>query len=173
MRRYISNRSQRIISFISWVLFMTSLFYVVSACKNPKVSGPEATTPMASLTSSSIHSDMSLTGTYWRLIELNGKPALLGDGEKELHMVFNTEDSRVAGFSGCNRFTGGYKVKENQIEFSHMASTRMACMESMEQEQHFLSAMEKTKQFKINCEKLFMHDADGKLLFRFKAVHLK
>jgi len=137
------------------------------------VSGPEATTPMTSPTSSSIHSDMSLAGTYWILIELNGKSALLGDGKKELHMVFNAEDSRVAGFSGCNRFTGGYKLKENQIEFSHMASTRMACMESMEQEQHFLFAIENTKQFKINDEKLFMYDADGKILFCFESAGLK
>lgn len=171
--RHISNRSQRIISFISWPLLLVPAYFCVSACKNPKVFGPEATTPMASYTSSSIHSNVNLTDTYWKLIELNSQPVSTGAGKKELHMVFNTENSRVAGFSGCNRFTGGYKMKGNQIEFSHMASTRMACMESMDQEQHFLSALGNTKQFKINGEKLFMYDADGKLLFRFETVHLK
>ena len=133
----------------------------------------KVSSPNDSNTSSSMHSNVILTDTYWKLIELNDQPVSPGAGKKELHMVFNAEDRRVAGFSGCNRFTGGYKLKENQIEFSHMASTSMACMESMEQEQHFLFALENTKQFKINDEKLFMYDADGKILFCFESGGLK
>jgi heat shock protein HslJ len=167
-----SFRSIQVRLLISCVVFLVPLFLCVFACKNPKAASPETTLPKG-LHISSYRPNVSLTGTYWKLIELNGKPILLGAGKKELHMVFNTEDRRVAGFSGCNRFTGGYKVKENQIEFSHIASTRMACVDSMEQEQHFMFALENTKQFKINGKKLFMQDTDGKILFCCEAIHLK
>ncbi len=59
--------------------------------------------------------DASLTNTYWKLIELNGEPALLSDGERELHMLLDTEGNRVKGLPGCNRFKGTYKVSESHI----------------------------------------------------------
>lgn len=171
--RHISIRSQRIISFLSWPLLLVPVYFCVSACKISKTSGPEATIPKASHTSSSTHSNVSLAGTYWKLIELNGQPVLPAAEQKEVRIILTSEGKRVTGFSGCNRFTGGYRVKGNQVEFSHVASTRMACMETMEQEMLFLSALGNTKQFKINDEKLFMYDADGKLLFCFEAAGLK
>ena len=115
----------------------------------------------------------SLTNTYWKLTELNGEPALLGAGQKELHMVLTTEGNRLRGFSGCNRFTGTYKVEEGHMQFLQMASTRMACMDGMEQEQRFLFALESTSRFKISGDSLSLHGADGKLLLRFEAVYLK
>ena len=115
----------------------------------------------------------SLTNTYWKLTELNGDPAVIGAGERELHMVLITEGSRVRGFSGCNKFTGTYKVEEDHFQFSQMASTRMACMDGMEQEQRFLSALEGTTGFKISGDSLSLHGADGQLLLRFEAVYLK
>lgn len=115
----------------------------------------------------------SLTNTYWKLIELNGEPAALGAGENELHMVLITEGNRVRGFSGCNTFMGTHRVTEDHLQFSQMASTKMACMVGMEQEQLFLSALEGTTGFKINGDSLSLHSANGKLLLRFEAVYLK
>jgi len=104
--------------------------------------------------------DASLTDTYWKLIELRGEPAVIGAGDRELHMVLITEDSRVRGFSGCNKFTGTYKVEQDHFQFSQMASTGMACMDGMEQEQRFLSALEVTTDFKISGDSLSLHGAD-------------
>jgi putative lipoprotein len=115
----------------------------------------------------------SLTNTYWKLTELNGEPALLGAGQRELHMILNTEGNRVKGFSGCNRFTGTYKVEEDHMQFLQMASTNMACMDGMEQEQRFLSALEGATGFKISGDSLSLHGTDGQLLLRFEAVYLK
>lgn len=117
--------------------------------------------------------NVSLTNTYWKLTELNGEPALLGAGQKELHMILNNEGNRVKGFSGCNRFTGTYKVEESHIQFSQMASTRMVCMDGMEQEESFLSALEGTTGFKISGDSLSLHGAFGQLLLRFEALYLK
>ena len=115
----------------------------------------------------------SLTNTYWKLTELNGEPALLGAGQRELHMILYNEGNHVKGFSGCNSFSGAYKVTESHIQFSQMASTRMACMDGMEQEQRFLSALESTTGFKISGDSISLHGADGQSLLRFEAIYLK
>ena len=117
--------------------------------------------------------DASLTNTYWRLSELDGEPALLGAGEREVHMILTTEGNRIKGFSGCNKFTGNYQMAESHLSFSQMASTHMACLEGMEQEQRFLSALEGTTQFKVCGDSLSLQSADGQLLVRFEAVYLK
>jgi putative lipoprotein len=114
----------------------------------------------------------SLTDTYWKLIELRGEPAALGAGERALHMVLNTEGSRVRGFSGCNTFTGTYKVEEDHYQFSQMASTGRACLHGLEQEQQFLSALKDATRFKISGDSLSLYGADGQLILRFEAVCL-
>ena len=88
-------------------------------------------------------------------------------------MILDTEGSRVKGFSGCNRFTGAYKVSESHLQFSQIASTRMACMDGMEQEQRLLSALNGTTGFKINDNSLSLYGANGQLLLSFEAVYLK
>ena len=117
--------------------------------------------------------DESLVNTYWKLIQLKGEPAALGAGQRELHMILDTEGSRVKGFSGCNRFTGAYKVSESHLQFSQIASTKMACVDGMEQEQRFLSALNGTTGFKISDNSLSLYGANGQLLLSFEAVYLK
>jgi putative lipoprotein len=115
----------------------------------------------------------NLTNTYWKPTEVNGEPVLLGAGQKELHMILNAEGYRVKGFSGCNRFTGTYKVEDDHLKFSQMASTGMACLDGMEQEQRFLSALKDTTRFKISGDSLSLYGAVGQLFLRFEAVYLK
>lgn len=124
-------------------------------------------------TGSSSKPDAGLTNTYWKLAELNGEPAALGAGERELHMVLIEEDNRVRGFSGCNQFTGGYTIEESQMKFSQMASTLMACMDGTEQEQRFLAVLKETDRFEISGEELSLFGSDNQLLLRFEAVYLK
>ena len=117
--------------------------------------------------------DANLTNTYWKLAELNGEPAALGAGERELHMVLIGGENHVRGFSGCNRFTGDYTIEESQMKFSQMASTSMACMDGMEQEQRFLTALKETDHFEISGEELSLFGSENQMLLRFEAVYLK
>jgi hypothetical protein len=49
------------------------------------------------------------------------------------------KDGTVFGDSGCNRFTGGYKVKGDRITIGPLASTMMACPQpQMDAEASFL-----------------------------------
>ena len=114
-----------------------------------------------------------LVNTYWKLTELNGKPATLGAGKKELHLVLELEKNTVRGFSGCNRFSGTYQKNTNKLKFGPMAATMMACMEGMEQEQAFLKALGRTERYAIKGNSLSLYSDDEKLIPRFEAVYLK
>lgn len=122
---------------------------------------------------SSSKPDAGLTNTYWKIVELNGQPATLGAGKKELHMVLTTEGSQVRGFSGCNRFRGTYELSDDQLQFGQMASTMMACVEGMEQEQQFLKAISNTKRFSIRGESLMLYSIEDQLILSFEAVYLR
>jgi len=117
--------------------------------------------------------DASLTKTYWKLTELDGQPAALGAGGRELHIVLTSEGNRVGGFSGCNRFTGSYELSDAQLHFKQLAATNMACMEGMEQEQRFLEALGGAMRFTISGDNLAIYSSDEHLILRFEAVVLK
>jgi putative lipoprotein len=117
--------------------------------------------------------DASLTNTYWKLVELDGQPAALGAGGRELHMVLISEGNRVRGFSGCNRFTGSYELTDSQLRFKPLAATQMACMEGMEQEQHFLVSLAAAVRFTITGASLVLYSGDEQLILRFEAVALQ
>ena len=117
--------------------------------------------------------DASLTNTYWKLIELNGQPAALGAGDRELHMVLTAEGGRVQGFSGCNKFSGNYQRKDGQLHFEPLASTRMACITGMEQEKRFLDALGSAVRYTLSGERLSLYDRHDQLILRFESVYLK
>lgn len=118
-------------------------------------------------------SDSVLSNTYWKVVELNGSPVRLGAGKKELHLILNGTKQQVKGFSGCNTFRGGVKQNEQQITFGPMATTMMACTDTMKQEHWFLQAMGKVRRFSISGEQLALYDIDDRVLLRFTAVYLQ
>ena len=115
----------------------------------------------------------TLENTYWKLTRIGGKPAEIGAGGHEVFMMFAGEGRRVQGFSGCNRFTGGYELDGKRLVFKQMAGTRMACMEGMEQEAAFLKALESTASWEIRGEHLELFDAGGGMLMRFESRHMR
>ena len=88
----------------------------------------------------------TLAGTVWQLQTLEGEPAPGGAGGKPADLQLLAEDQRAAGFSGCNRFTGGYStegdaVTGNPLSFGPLAGTMMACAEGDELERRYLVAL--------------------------------
>ena len=80
----------------------------------------------------------ALEGSHWVLSTMNGMDAATLFTEKVPTMDFNFTDSVVYGNSGCNRYTGGFRLAGGRLQAPHMASTRMACAD-MEHEGEFLS----------------------------------
>ena len=54
-------------------------------------------------------------------------------------------DAAGLGSTGCNRFVGSYTMSDSSLRFGSIATTRMACPGSMEQESAFEWAHERTK----------------------------
>lgn len=115
--------------------------------------------------------DVTLTNTYWKLVELNDGAVEPGEG-RELHMILRGDD-QVSGYAGCNQFTGSVTVTGDGIAFGPIASTRRMCPDVMQQEDAFLQALENAARFAIEGEDLAIENAGGEVTMRFVAVYME
>ena len=153
---------------IYWIPALAMLF--VAAC-SPDRTETGGVAGEASPASESMKPDVTLTNTYWKLVELNGAAVEPGEG-KELHMILKGED-QVAGYAGCNQFTGSVTVTGDGLAFGPIASTRRMCPDVMQQEDAFLQALENAHRFDISGEDLAVENAGGEIVMRFIAVYMQ
>lgn len=97
-------------------------------------------------------SAVSLSGKNWKLVMLNGKPVVLDSEIGSPHIKFENAE-QVSGNLGCNNFGGGYKADGNEISFSKIVSTQMACP-NLKVEQSFLELLNTAKKFNISKDTL-------------------
>ena len=74
-----------------------------------------------------------------------------------------TEDEKVSGFSGCNKFFGKMSLSsDNKISFGRLATTRKKCPKIMQFESSILSGLSSITHFKIethaNLNKLYLYN---------------
>jgi heat shock protein HslJ len=98
-----------------------------------------------------------LEGTYWKAIELAGKPTP-PDGNREVHLQF--QGGRVSGSDGCNQFTGTYHLNGERITFGQMAAT-LACPNSSGTEEPFRNALKNASRLTVVGDRLELLDAAG------------
>lgn len=98
-----------------------------------------------------------LTEKYWKLFELQGKPVSMpADGNKEAFLMLKAVNNAVSGNGGCNVFFGTYLHEEiNQLRFSQMGLTRMACP-GMDDENKFMEVLEKTDGYTVSGDTLIL-----------------
>jgi heat shock protein HslJ len=108
-----------------------------------------------------------LEGTYWRAIELAGKPTPPPDPNREAHLQF--QSGRVSGSDGCNRLTGSYQLNGDRVTFGQMAETRMACLNPTGTEGPFRDALKNATRLTIVGDRLELFDAAGTRLAAFVA----
>ena len=154
---------------IYWIIGLATLFGL-SGCA-PDEAGVAETPSRAATAAESVKPDVSLTNTYWKLVELNGGAVSPGEG-KELHMILRGDD-QVGGYAGCNQFTGSVNVAGDGLSFGPIASTRRMCQEVMEQEDAFLQALENAHRYSIVGEDLAIENANGEITMRFVAVYMQ
>ncbi len=111
----------------------------------------------------------SLEGTNWRLIQLGDAPVTAHSPQQEAHLILDRKSRRVGGSGGCNQLTGSYELSGEQLTFSAMAGTMMACFDGMETEKAFLGALVQAKRWRIAGQRLELFDTAGKMLARFEA----
>jgi putative lipoprotein len=105
-------------------------------------------------------SSPSLIGS-WKLTSYSHAdvltPAVSG---AEAGLTFN-HDGTISGNSGCNGFGGSYKVEGDQVSFSEVVSTLMACDEPrMAQEGAFHQVLTETATFNIEGNTLTITNND-------------
>ncbi|HEU4971293.1 MAG TPA: META domain-containing protein [Gaiellaceae bacterium] len=95
---------------------------------------------------------VSLGDTTWTAVELNGAP-LAEDSAPNL--VFDLEESRVAGSSGLNRLMGTFSLAEDELRFGPLATTLMAGPEdTMQREREFLDALARVTGYALDGRSL-------------------
>jgi putative lipoprotein len=78
-------------------------------------------------------------------------------------------DGSASGSGGCNRFTTKATIAGSKITFKPAAATRMMCAPAvMDQEQKFLSALERARSYTVEADtgKLFLRDDAGSVVAR-------
>ncbi len=110
---------------------------------------------------------VSLTGGKWVAESLNGKEIKFKERGSEVFITLESDNKKVFGRAGCNRFFGTYEQNESQLTFSGMGATRMACPD-MDIETSFFKVLEDTKSFIIKNDKLTLKD-NNNVIAVFKA----
>jgi heat shock protein HslJ len=114
---------------------------------------------------------IELTGIYWKLVRLNGKPVQASSREPFIRLT--AEENRVNGNSGCNMFNGKYELLEgNKIKFPPFAMTKMACMDS-NVEDEFMKVIGKTTSYSLTSNELIFQDEYETALAKFEADFFK
>ncbi len=101
----------------------------------------------------------TLAGTEWTLVELDGNT--LPEGVRPPTATF--VGKRIAGFGGCNRYTG--EVRETaagSISIGTLAGTRMACPDAeMSLEDRFLKRLSAVERYTFLGGRLALVSRDG------------
>jgi heat shock protein HslJ len=107
-------------------------------------------------------------GTEWRLVTYDapaGVPTPVPDGILAT-AVF--ADGRVAGSTGCNRWSAPFEVDGSRLHLGPAAMTMMACEpDRTAVERGFTGALARVAGWSIEGHALLLLDADGRPILRF------
>ena len=72
----------------------------------------------------------TVSGTEWKLIQMNDMPlAIL---EKPVTLTISEDGKQVTGFGGCNRYFGGVSFSGQSFKVGQIGATKMYCQETTE-----------------------------------------
>ena len=110
----------------------------------------------------------SLEGATWTL----SADTDLGVPLDDVDVTALFTDGRVAGTSGCNRYTGGYTLDGDALTISPgMAATMMACpAPQMAVEQAYLAALAEVAAWSVDGTTLTLADTAGTALLVFEQI---
>ena len=91
----------------------------------------------------------------WVLVEMKGVPVQQSGGRRDAHIVFEVAEKRFTGNGGCNQINGNYTLDKNEIKFTDVIATKMACND-IEFENAFLSTLSSIDRYEINGNDLVL-----------------
>jgi heat shock protein HslJ len=134
--------------------------------KTYTVKGDQLTLAGSDKTSIAVYKAESqdLSDTSWEATAYNnGKQAVIGVLEGTTLTADFGKDGTLSGNSGCNTYSGGYKVNGDQITIGPLASTMMACSDPagvMDQEAQYLAALQSAATYQIEGNVLQLRTKD-------------
>ena len=137
--------------------------------KTYEIKGDQLTLTGADKTSLASYKAQSqeLAGSSWEPTAYNnGKQAVVGMLDGTTLTADFGKDGTLSGNSGCNQYTGEFKVTGNQITIGPLASTMMACSEPegvMDQETQYLAAIQSAATYEIEGNVMQLRTKDDAL----------
>ncbi|HRJ29182.1 MAG TPA: META domain-containing protein [Cyclobacteriaceae bacterium] len=96
--------------------------------------------------------NISLFDTEWKLKTINGKDYATVNPPATL--TFTQKESRLSGYTGCNRFFGGFELADDNLNVGQLGATKMFCENNMDLESNYLKALEQVKRYRIKGNSL-------------------
>jgi len=126
------------------------------------------TSPEPSATAASQGPKASFTGTYWKLIDLNGTP-MEGKTAKEMYLLFDPSQPAFKGHSGCNTLWGEFlRGTADQLRFTYINNTSMNCG-TPDIEASLIQALEAVASYAIAGNTLTLRNSKGATILRLEA----
>jgi heat shock protein HslJ len=114
---------------------------------------------------------LTLEGREWRLSDHLGPVGGLVPVAEEVVATATFIDGRVAGTTGCKRFSGTYRVEGPSLSLGALAMTRMACVPPRDTvERAMTAALETTAGYIVTDDALELTDAVGTTVLRLRAA---
>jgi len=98
--------------------FLPLVALALGACAN----APQAEAPSRAPAAAPVAAPLSLTGTRWIGV-VEGSP----DPRSLPRLEFVTSE-RVAGYTGCNMMSGGWRMEAGTVRVGPLVSTKRACV---------------------------------------------
>ena len=102
----------------------------------------------------------------WALESINGEEFIRKNQTNNHPLIeIYLKEERLHGNAGCNNINGKVDVDGNNISFSNIITTEMACPGDLEQ--RFLAALESIDNYKIEKLRLLLYEGEKeRLVFR-------
>lgn len=99
----------------------------------------------------------------WALESIAGEKITIDETVRNLPVLeIYVKEERVHGNTSCNTIDSKVEIYENNITFSDIITTEMACPGDLEKK--FLSALEKVNSYKIEKLKLYLYEDDREIM---------
>ncbi len=142
------------------LLLTSTVILMILSCSKRTMNSSHPTLPNA-----------DFDNTRWRLIRLPG--AITITNLEDAFVRFDAEKKQVSGKSGCNSFTGQFKLDENKFSTTPIAVTRMMCPhEIMVVENALLKALQEADEYIISGNHLKLLKGSA-VLAEFEALYLQ
>lgn len=109
----------------------------------------------------------SLTGTLWRLTEVDGLEVTKIDGGGIPYLLLNSDRSFRA-HGGCNEITGNYLFKGDLFMINRKPAIRLGCVKGLTIENKFIEALDNADSLSVDGEILELRDKSDRVRARLK-----